>query len=223
MKKTPSCFRVAQGEPENEFPSQIGSRCRLRRSEMKLSRSKVAEMIGVSLSTLQAWENQEREPTASDILKLASVLRVDVSWLLTGQATIKTKDTNTNKDVDSHNESLLNEMLSILRRTNSHDKEVLINSFYDIGIKGILSKLQQPDDQRSQPEREYTREEQEAMIMALPVRESLKTAFARGVAAGEAADREILRILESHERGVSPGSVSDAKETPDPSLKQKAG
>lgn len=223
MKKTPSCFRVAQGEPENEFPSQIGSRCRLRRSEMKLSRSKVAEMIGVSLSTLQAWENQEREPTASDILKLASVLRVDVSWLLTGQATIKTKDTNTNKDVDSHNESLLNEMLSILRRTNSHDKEVLINSFYDIGIKGILSKLQQPDDQRSQPEREYTREEQEAMIMALPVRESLKTAFARGVTAGEAADREILRILESHERGVSPGSVSDAKETPDPSLKQKAG
>lgn len=223
MKKTPSCFRVAQGEPENEFPSQIGSRCRLRRSEMKLSRSKVAEMIGVSLSTLQAWENQEREPTASDILKLASVLRVDVSWLLTGQATIKTKDTNTNKDVDSHNESLLNEMLSILRRTNSHDKEVLINSFYDIGIKGILSKLQQPDDQRSQPEREYTKEEQEAMIMALPVRESLKTAFARGVAAGEAADREILRILESHERGVSPGSVSDAKETPDPSLKQKAG
>ncbi|EBX1725470.1 TPA: helix-turn-helix transcriptional regulator [Salmonella enterica] len=223
MKKTPSCFRVAQGEPENEFPSQIGSRCRLRRSEMKLSRSKVAEMIGVSLSTLQAWENQEREPTASDILKLASVLRVDVSWLLTGQATIKTKDTNTNKDVDSHNESLLNEMLSILRRTNSHDKEVLINSFYDIGIKGILSKLQQPDDQRSQPEREYTREEQEAMIMALPVRESLKTAFARGVAAGEAADREILRILESHERGVSPGSVSDATETPDPSLKQKAG
>ncbi|ECA2706032.1 helix-turn-helix transcriptional regulator [Salmonella enterica subsp. enterica] len=223
MKKTPSCFRVAQGEPENEFPSQIGSRCRLRRSEMKLSRSKVAEMIGVSLSTLQAWENQEREPTASDILKLASVLRVDVSWLLTGQATIKTKDTNTNKDVDSHNESLLNEMLSILRRTNSHDKEVLINSFYDIGIKGILSKLQQPDDQRSQPEREYTREEQEAMIMALPVRESLKTAFARGVAVGEAADREILRILESHERGVSPGSVSDATETPDPSLKQKAG
>ncbi|EBQ9797686.1 XRE family transcriptional regulator, partial [Salmonella enterica subsp. enterica serovar Kottbus] len=221
MKKTPSCFRVAQGEPENEFPSQIGSRCRLRRSEMKLSRSKVAEMIGVSLSTLQAWENQEREPTASDILKLASVLRVDVSWLLTGQATIKTKDTNTNKDVDSHNESLLNEMLSILRRTNSHDKEVLINSFYDIGIKGILSKLQQPDDQRSQPEREYTREEQEAMIMALPVRESLKTAFARGVAVGEAADREILRILESHERGVSPGSVSDATETPDPSLKQK--
>ncbi|EDL0055584.1 hypothetical protein CLC61_24780, partial [Salmonella enterica subsp. enterica serovar Kottbus] len=215
MKKTPSCFRVAQGEPENEFPSQIGSRCRLRRSEMKLSRSKVAEMIGVSLSTLQAWENQEREPTASDILKLASVLRVDVSWLLTGQATIKTKDTNTNKDVDSHNESLLNEMLSILRRTNSHDKEVLINSFYDIGIKGILSKLQQPDDQRSQPEREYTREEQEAMIMALPVRESLKTAFARGVAVGEAADREILRILESHERGVSPGSVSDATETPD--------
>ncbi|MLO55671.1 XRE family transcriptional regulator [Salmonella enterica subsp. enterica] len=227
MKKTPSCFRVAQGEPENEFPSQIGSRCRLRRSEMKLSRSKVAEMIGVSLSTLQAWENQEREPTASDILKLASVLRVDVSWLLTGQATIKTKDTNTNKDVDSHNESLLNEMLSILRRTNSHDKEVLINSFYDIGIKGILSKLQQADEvatgQYGQPERQYTREEQEAMIMALPVRESLKTAFARGVAAGEAADREILRILESHERGVSPGSVPDATETPDPSLKQKAG
>ncbi|ECI0123241.1 XRE family transcriptional regulator [Salmonella enterica subsp. enterica] len=221
MKKTPSCFRIAQGEPENEFPSQIGSRCRLRRSEMKLSRSKVAEMIGVSLSTLQAWENQEREPTASDILKLASVLRVDVSWLLTGQATIKTKDTNTNKDADSHNESLLNEMLSILRRTNSHDKEVLINSFYDIGIKGILSKLQQPDDQHSQPEREYTREEQEAMLRALPISEKVKNTASLALALGDDANQEILEILDDVKRRFSP--EGGATSTPDPSLKQKAG
>ncbi|AUM42538.1 DNA-binding protein [Salmonella enterica] len=114
-------------------------------------------------------------------------------------------------------------LISMLEMTSPEDQLNLFQAICEIGIKGILSKLQQPDAQHSQPEREYTTQELETMIMTLPVRESLKTAFARGITAGEDADKEILRILESHERGVSPGGDSDATENPDPSLKQKAG
>ncbi|EEQ7975768.1 helix-turn-helix domain-containing protein [Escherichia coli] len=85
MKKSCDNLHVNQSKPENGFETMLGIRCRQRRDELKLSRNKVADMVGVSLSTLQAWENQEREPTASDIIKLANALSVSASWLLSGE------------------------------------------------------------------------------------------------------------------------------------------
>lgn len=85
MKKLCDNLHVNQSKPENGFETMLGIRCRQRRDELKLSRNKVADMVGVSLSTLQAWENQEREPTASDIIKLANALSVSASWLLSGE------------------------------------------------------------------------------------------------------------------------------------------
>lgn len=85
MKKSCDNLHVNQCKPENGFETMLGIRCRQRRDELKLSRNKVADMVGVSLSTLQAWENQEREPTASDIIKLANALSVSASWLLSGE------------------------------------------------------------------------------------------------------------------------------------------
>lgn len=87
MKKSCDNLHVNQCKPENGFETMLGIRCRQRRDELKLSRNKVADMVGVSLSTLQAWENQEREPTASDIIKLANALSVSASWLLSGECT----------------------------------------------------------------------------------------------------------------------------------------
>ncbi|EMO1733892.1 helix-turn-helix domain-containing protein [Salmonella enterica] len=86
MKKEQVLLQGKCNEPENRLFSGVGTRSRLRREELNLSRSKVAKLINVSLSTLQAWENQEREPSASDILRLSEALGVSASWLLCGEA-----------------------------------------------------------------------------------------------------------------------------------------
>lgn len=182
---------------------------------------------GLSFSTLNNYITRGTEPSFIAMQAIAHAEGISLDWLAFGisnpnmNQVIQSASAQAIESVGVANNEFANELL---RRAHSEDKEKLINAICDIGIKGILNKLQQSDEGvTGQAEREYTNKELEAMIMALPVRESLKTAFARGVTAGEAADREILRILESHERGVSPGSVPDATETPDPSLKQKAG
>ena len=71
-------------KPENEFKSEIGTRIRTQREALKLSRSYVAEKLGVALSTLQAWENEEREPSATHILRLSECLSTSVAWLVAG-------------------------------------------------------------------------------------------------------------------------------------------
>ncbi|HDL8234100.1 TPA: helix-turn-helix transcriptional regulator [Yersinia enterocolitica] len=71
-------------KPVNELKSEIGTRIKAQRSILKLSRNHVADMLGVALSTLQAWENEEREPSATHILRLADLLKVSVEWLVTG-------------------------------------------------------------------------------------------------------------------------------------------
>lgn len=71
-------------KPENELKSFIGKHIRVQREALKLSRQVVAEFLGVALSTLQAWENEEREPTASHVIKLAEILNTSVEWLITG-------------------------------------------------------------------------------------------------------------------------------------------
>ncbi|SYE97705.1 repressor protein [Klebsiella pneumoniae] len=73
-------------KPENELKSEIGKRIRSKREELKQSRNHVADFLGVALSTLQAWENEDREPSATHILKLAECLGVSVEWLVSGAA-----------------------------------------------------------------------------------------------------------------------------------------
>lgn len=85
LKKEQGLLHDKKGEPENRLFSEVGIRSRLRREELGFSRSRVAKLINVSLSTLQAWENQEREPSASDIIRLSEVLEVSASWLLCGE------------------------------------------------------------------------------------------------------------------------------------------
>ncbi|HHJ4285349.1 XRE family transcriptional regulator [Klebsiella variicola] len=77
-------LRDMSDEPENNLKSEIGKRIRAKREGLKLSRQFVAEQLGVALSTLQAWENEDREPSATHILKLSECLKVSVEWLITG-------------------------------------------------------------------------------------------------------------------------------------------
>ncbi len=89
-------------KPESELIEGIGKRIRSYREDMKLSRNHVAERLGVSLSTLQAWENEEREPTASYVLKLSDILESSVEKLLTGDDASSTKVTSLNVNAGSN-------------------------------------------------------------------------------------------------------------------------
>ncbi|HAG2521277.1 TPA: helix-turn-helix transcriptional regulator [Salmonella enterica] len=206
---------------------------RLKEAMQGMSNHEIARRSGLSEAAIRKYVKGESYPTIDNAAKVADACGVSLSWLLTEQESSRlsisdgakySAHANNNLHSRKTDQATVDGISLLLSGVASSDAQSLFQALCNVGIKGILNKLREANEvNSSRPEREYTREEQEAMIMALPVRESLKTAFARGITAGEAADREILRILESHERGVSPGSVSDAKETPDPSLKQKAG
>lgn len=65
--------------------SLIGSRIREERERAGRTRNELADTLGLSLSTLQLYETNEREPQASLILTIAEELGVEPSYLLTGE------------------------------------------------------------------------------------------------------------------------------------------
>ncbi|EPE67415.1 helix-turn-helix transcriptional regulator [Pasteurella multocida] len=68
---------------KNEY--SIGTRIKECREGLNLSRNFVCEKLdGLALSTLQKWENNEREPSAGMIIKLSQILQTTPTYLLTG-------------------------------------------------------------------------------------------------------------------------------------------
>lgn len=53
-----------------------------RREELKIPQHGMAYLVGVAPGTYFRWENGETEPRASELVKLAEVLQVDVRDLL---------------------------------------------------------------------------------------------------------------------------------------------
>ncbi|WP_412778991.1 XRE family transcriptional regulator [Canicola haemoglobinophilus] len=65
--------------------SLIGNRIREQRERLNLTRPELAKAVDVSLSALQGWEMNEREPQASMIITIANELGVTPNYLLTGE------------------------------------------------------------------------------------------------------------------------------------------
>lgn len=63
----------------------FGKRIEERRKQLKLSRPDVCGSLGIAISTLQAWETEQREPPISALVKLADVLKISSNYLLTGE------------------------------------------------------------------------------------------------------------------------------------------
>ena len=55
------------------------------RKKKKNTQSELAEIIGVSLKTIQRWENGERQPRADELAKLAEALGTTTDYLLNGE------------------------------------------------------------------------------------------------------------------------------------------
>lgn len=60
----------------------LSKRLQMARINVELSRKQVADLIGVSESTIGLYESANRQPSLSNLIKLASVYKVTTDYLL---------------------------------------------------------------------------------------------------------------------------------------------
>ncbi|MCI5941475.1 MAG: helix-turn-helix domain-containing protein [Ligilactobacillus animalis] len=77
----------------------IGSRIKDLRKSKKMSQSDLGKMIGVSQTTVTAWETGRAEPASAYISKLADFFNVSADYLL-GRPEKKTDTTKSDKIED---------------------------------------------------------------------------------------------------------------------------
>ncbi|EIF0164395.1 helix-turn-helix transcriptional regulator [Salmonella enterica] len=203
---------------------------RLKEAMQGVSNHEIARRSGLSEAAIRKYVKGESYPTIDNAAKVADACGVSLSWLLTEQEPSQ-QFTNNNSHHSAHANNLTHSNKTdqatvdgislLLSGVASSDVQSLFQALCNVGIKGILSRLQQPETQHSQPEREYTREEQEAMLRALPISERVKNTASLALTLGDDAHKEILEILEDVKRRYPP--EGSAASTPDSSLKQKAG
>ncbi|MEL6641464.1 MAG: helix-turn-helix domain-containing protein [Pseudomonadota bacterium] len=73
--------------PENwyhEDAATLGDRLAAAREAAGLSQSQLATQLGVKPETLEAWENDWKEPRANRLQMLTGLLGVSLRWLLSG-------------------------------------------------------------------------------------------------------------------------------------------
>lgn len=74
-------------ETENwyaEDAATLGDRLAAAREAAGLTQAQLAGKLGVKSETLDAWENDRREPRANRLQMLTGLLGVSLGWLLTG-------------------------------------------------------------------------------------------------------------------------------------------
>jgi transcriptional regulator with XRE-family HTH domain len=67
-----------------EDAATLGDRLVIARETAGLSQVDLAAQLGVKVTTLDAWENDHREPRANRLQMLTGLLGVSLGWLLTG-------------------------------------------------------------------------------------------------------------------------------------------
>ena len=68
----------------SEDAATFGDRLAAAREAAGLDQSALAEQLGVQVDTVDAWENDLREPRANRVQILSGLLGVTLTWLLTG-------------------------------------------------------------------------------------------------------------------------------------------
>lgn len=63
----------------------FGDRMAAAREALGLDQKGLASRLGVKLSTIQRWEEDQSEPRANKLVMLAGVLNVGMPWLLMGE------------------------------------------------------------------------------------------------------------------------------------------
>jgi len=65
--------------------STFGDRLAAARDAAGLSQTDLARRTGVRLSSIRSWENDQSEPRANTLQRVAGILGVSLMWLLAGE------------------------------------------------------------------------------------------------------------------------------------------
>lgn len=76
--------QIAPGGWYSDEAATFGDRLAAAREALGMDQKALAGRLGVKLSTIERWENDQSEPRANKLVILAGVLNVPMPWLLTG-------------------------------------------------------------------------------------------------------------------------------------------
>ncbi|EFC1481713.1 XRE family transcriptional regulator [Escherichia coli] len=181
-------------------------------------------------STLNNYFYRGSHPRIEVVQRIAQEEGVSMEWLL-GKRDVRPGGENKETVEVMGNKRLDEDMqiISFLSMMSQEDKKALLKGILDIGIKGILHKIQldnttpldsgrvcnsgalEPMEYPQQTKQaDSDLDEQETAIRSLNIRESLKDAICMALAGNEETDKEILRRIESRARAGSPGGQTVA-------------
>ncbi|CAH5595333.1 TPA: helix-turn-helix transcriptional regulator [Escherichia coli] len=187
---------------------RFGERLKSAMEDSGLNYMALSKLSGLSEATIRKYVHGKIYPGIDSAALVAHACNVPVEWLISGKSAAE----NNNPQQSPTERTELN---LLLQRMNTQDLDALLDVFYNIGIKGVLERLQQPTRQATQADSDL--DEQENAIRSLNIRESLKDAICMALAGNEETDKEILRRIESRVRTGSPGSQTVA--TPEQEMK----
>lgn len=76
--------RRKRREKPDDIDKFVGARIRERRVGLRISQTKLGEVIGLTFQGIQKYENGERRVAASNLFKIARALGVDVGYFYAG-------------------------------------------------------------------------------------------------------------------------------------------
>ena len=93
----------------------LGKRIKELRKKFKLTQTELANQVGVTKSTIAAYENDSRQPSYDVLIKLAAVFRVSVDSLLLDRTEV-ILDAH---DLTVEQTDILNILIAYFRKSNS--------------------------------------------------------------------------------------------------------
>lgn len=69
----------------SEDAATLGDRVTAARERMNMTQTQLAKRMGIQVSTLRGWENDNSEPRANRLSMMAGILNVSIMWLLNGE------------------------------------------------------------------------------------------------------------------------------------------
>lgn len=122
----------------------VGNKIRERRKTLKLSQSKLAELMGLSYQQIQKYESGSNKITVKRLIQLAKVLNVPATYFYEG---VKLEEDEIGQAINSdvlktHRESPLNVLLI---EDNAGDEILLRKTIEDSGEMVNVQSLSDPD------------------------------------------------------------------------------
>lgn len=162
-----------------------------------------ADKCGMSEKVIRNYVKGVTYPSLDRLASIAKACDVSIEWLAFGASHEDKNTVNMTLPPEEPVQIPASQPPDILQfmlnSTTQEDRNQLITSLCNIGIKGVLQRLEQPSSV-------------EEVIRALNIRESSKDAICMVLAGDESTDREILRRIESRNRARAQGG--DTAETP---------